>query len=118
MINSSLAATLVDKRASRRKPFFRAVRIVLSSGASLSAPPFDISDGGIGLILDMELKRGANAKLTFPLQLGPENLVSIEVNGVCTRSHLSGKAGGFKTGFEFVNVSSRVSEALKEFMAL
>ncbi len=118
MTNAMLATAQEDKRSTRRKPFFRTVRIVLASGAKLCVPPFDISDEGIGLILDNELKRGTSVKLSFLLPLGPENLVDVEVTGVCTHSHLSGKAGGFKTGMQFQNAPSRVSEALKEFMAL
>jgi len=117
MTNATLAAAQEHKRSTRRKPFFRMVRIVLISGATLNAPPFDISDEGIGLILDMELKRGTSVKLAFPLPLGPENLVDIEVTAVCTHSHLSGKAGGFKTGMQFRNAPSPVIEALKAFMA-
>jgi len=118
MTTAMLAAAQDNKRLTRRKPFFRMVRIVLASRTSHSVPPFDISDEGIGLILDFEIKRGTSAKLAFPLSLGPENQVDIEVTAVCTHSHLSGKAGGFKTGMQFLNPPSRVIEALKAFMDL
>lgn len=113
-----LAAAQEEKRATRRKPFFRTVRVVLSSGTEYRVPPFDISHEGIGLILDFDIRRGTRATLRFPLLMDPENTVDIEVSSMCTRSHLSGKAGGFKTGMQFLDMSSRVAEAIKTFMEL
>lgn len=116
MSSALLGTNHADKRASRRKPFFRSVRMVMPSGTVIGAPPFDISNEGIGLILDIEIKRGTKARLFFPLPLGPDNLVAIEVAAMCMHSHLSGKAGGFKTGMQFLDVSSQANEAIKAFM--
>lgn len=118
MSDAILGAAQDDNRTSRRKPFFRMVRVVLPSGTVVDVPPFDISHDGIGLILDIEVKRGTKLSLSFPLPLGPENLVDIAVTGVCTHSHLSGKAGGFKTGLQFQEPASRVTDALRTYMDL
>jgi hypothetical protein len=118
MSSAVLATAHEEKRTSRRKPFFRMVRLVLPSGTAINVPPFDISLEGIGLILDIEMKRGSKVQLSFPLPLSPDNQVDVSVAGICTHSHLSGKAGGFKTGMQFDGASSRVIDALKAYMDL
>lgn len=116
MSSAVLGAVQDDNRVSRRKPFFRMVRVVLPSGTMVDVPPFDISHDGIGLVLDIDVKRGTQLSLSFPLPLGPDNLVDIQVTGICTHSHLSGKAGGFKTGLQFHEPTAHVTEALKAYM--
>jgi hypothetical protein len=118
MSGAILGAAQDENRASKRKPFFRMVRVVLASGTIVEVPPFDISHDGIGLILDIDVKRGTKLSMSFPLPLGPDNIVDIEVTGICTHSHLSGKAGGFKTGMQFQEPSSHIAEALKIYMDL
>lgn len=81
-------------------------------------PLFDISHEGIGMILDVDIRRGTHARLYFPLPMSPEHVVDIVVIGVCTHSHLSGKVGGFKTGMKYVDAPSQMTEAIKAFMAL
>lgn len=105
------------QRDQTRRGFFRPVKISLQNQRTIEAWAFDISNEGVGVVMDVSLANATSCTLTFNLPLAPGATLAAEVGAVVAYSMLSGKMGGFKTGLQFVDPSAQVADALRGYLA-
>ena len=90
-----------ESRAAPRRPIRCKTRVIGPNGVTINGESFDLSSGGIGVILDRPLPIGAIATVMFaPFTHG--SVKSVTVAASVAYSMLS--SAGFRTGFQFQNV--------------
>jgi len=100
-----------------RRGFFRSVTMSLRNQKLIEARPFDISNEGIGVTIDVSLAISTACTLTFKLPLDAGATFDVEVRAVVVYAMLSGRMGGFMTGLKFVEPSTRVADAIRGYVA-
>ncbi|QAU33737.1 PilZ domain-containing protein [Janthinobacterium sp. 17J80-10] len=91
----------VDERSSPRRPIRCKVKITGPTGQTIHGESFDLSTGGIGVVLDIQLALGAVCTVMF----APFTHGSVKsVNVTASVAYCMLNSAGFRTGFQFINI--------------
>lgn len=98
-----------DQRSSPRRPIRCKVKIIGPKGQTVNGESFDLSAGGIGVILDVHLSIGDVCTIMFaPFTHG--SVKSVSVTGTVAYCMLNSE--GFRTGFQFMNVPASTATVI------
>ncbi|TCS36312.1 PilZ domain-containing protein [Paucimonas lemoignei] len=98
-----------EQRSSLRRPIRCKVKVIGPQGQAINGVSFDLSTGGIGVILDVQLPMGAVCTVMFaPFTNG--SVKSVSVTGSVAYCMLNSE--GFRTGFQFMNVPAPMSSVI------
>ena len=103
-----------DKRASPRRPLRCRVKVIGANGQIIKGESFDLSTGGIGVIIDDPLQLGEICTVMFaPFRDGSVKSVTVMARVAFCMLNTS----GYRTGFEFKNPSSDTSAVIASLLA-
>lgn len=92
----------VDERASPRRPIRCKVKLISSKGQTIHGESFDLSTGGIGVTLDLQLTIGE----VYTVMFAPFTHGSVKsVNVTASVAYCMLNSAGFRTGFQFLNIT-------------
>lgn len=102
-----------EKRASPRRPLRCRVKVICPKG-TIDGESFDLSSGGIGVILDHQLMLGDICTVMFaPFRDGSVKSVTVSARvAFCMLN-----TAGYRTGFEFRNVAADTAAVINNLLA-
>lgn len=105
----ALKKQAADQRSSPRRPIRCKVRIIGPTGQMINGESFDLSTGGIGVILDLNLAIGDICTVMFaPYTHGSVKSVSV----TASVAYCMLNTAGFRTGFQFLNVPATTAAVI------
>ena len=113
--NAPGKARAEDKRAAPRRPLRCRVDLIGPNGRQIRGESFDLSTGGIGVMLDEQLRVGEVCRLMFaPFREGSTKSVSVTAKVAYS---MLGR-DGFRTGFEFQNVAAATASVINSLVSV
>jgi c-di-GMP-binding flagellar brake protein YcgR len=106
----------LDRRTTERRAFRAPALLKLPSQQVLEVRTFDISVGGIGLVVPLNLRRDSVCDVRVRAPVQAEGMEVIMARGRIAHSILSGKEKGFLIGLEFVTLSDPLLSLIKQYV--
>ena len=109
-----------DSGIERRRAFRKMIRtrVTITQGENqFTAQSFDLSSGGIGLILPINPPYGLMLSLRFVVPKKPRGTALVEAAGKVVHSIFSADEGGFKVGVNFTSLNDASKAALIGFLS-
>lgn len=112
--NSSDGKRPEDKRASPRRPLNCRVKVIGPNGKVIDGRSFDLSTGGIGVMLDHQLMLGDICTVMFsPFRDGSVKAVTVSARvAYCMLN-----SAGYRTGFEFRSVAPSTASVINRLLS-
>lgn len=106
----------IERRRAVRKMI--RTRVTLTQGENqFSVQSFDVSIGGIGLILPINPPYGLIVSLRFVIPKKPRGTALVEATGKVVHSIFSADEDGFKVGVNFTSLNDASKAALIGFLS-
>ena len=104
-----------DSRAGARKILRCPARLTLAEGIALRGRTFDVSMGGLSIMLDNPLPLGTRCTVDFEAMIGGKT-VKIHVAAKVIHCALSG-TDGFRVGFQLERNDEAAARAMRQLLA-
>ncbi|WP_332878755.1 PilZ domain-containing protein [Massilia sp. S19_KUP03_FR1] len=102
-----------DKRKAERKMVKVKTLVKLTGGEAIMGRSFDLADNGVGILLDVPLKTGIEARVS----------IGLLVNGVVDPIHTHARvqycifsSGEYRIGFQFTQIDAVTATTLARFL--
>ena len=105
-----------DRRTTERRAFRAPALLRLPSQQVLEVRTIDISAGGIGLVVPLNLRRDSLCDVRVRAPVQAEGTEIILARGRIAHSILSGKEKGFLIGLEFIGLSGPQRALIKQYV--
>ena len=105
-----------DLRAHPRRLLRGEARAILTDGSRLLGQLLDVSLGGIGLALPVNLPAGAEMRVWFMVPDKSQGRVAVEARARVANSVFSSKHGAFQVGLSLAQVSDAHRVVLERYV--
>jgi c-di-GMP-binding flagellar brake protein YcgR len=92
------------------------VILSLPGGQHVHGRTFDISKGGVGMVIDNTIQVGLEVRMQFRLPVGPINGTQMIIAAQIMDVVLAASKGGFRLGLRFLNVTTDINSTLESFI--
>ena len=116
LTNMAYPALHSDDRLNIRRAIRGSASLLMRTGEYVSLRLFDISEYGVGVISDVNLRQGVSGQLMSSVLLVPPAPMLIQHNVEVRHSVYSYRDGGFRVGFAFKEMDELIAEAIKQYV--
>ncbi len=103
-----------DSRANARKILRCPARVTLPDGTALRGRTFDVSMGGMSIMMDNQLPLGTRCNVAFEALTGGKT-IKVNVTAKAIHCALSG-TDGFRIGFQFDRNDEAAAKAVRQLL--
>jgi c-di-GMP-binding flagellar brake protein YcgR len=105
-----------ERRKADRKLLRSPARLVFEGHSEIHGRTADISVGGIGVLLQVNLRKHMRCEVTFELPVGDGDILLVSSQAMITGVVLGPEKEGFRTGLQFIDLEPHAAAAIARFV--